>query len=350
MEKVIKQSVGIDCSKETLDVSFSIMNDLFESQFLSTTVFSNDKAGWAKLNKWADKLRDEGLPIQFVIEATGVYHESVCMYLFMLGKKISVLLPNKVKKFAGTLKTKTVNDRVSAQTIAQMGLEKKLDDWQPPHEVFNLLRQLTRERNQLVEEKTQILCEQHAEKSGAWPNKRSIQRMKQRIRLIEKQIDEIEKELVEVVDQSPWLKQKLNDLCSIPGIGFLTAVTVSSETNGFNLIRNKKQLVSYAGLDVIEKQSGSSVKRKTKISRKGNKHIRRAMYFPALSAKRKGKMNEFYSRIEARNGIKMQAAVAVQRKLLELMYILWKKNERFDPNYKVKKLEQLNRAALIEMA
>ena len=350
MEKVIKQSVGIDCSKDKLDVSFSIMNDSFESLFLSTTIFSNDRAGWTKLNKWADKLCNEELPIRFVIEATGVYHESISMYLFMLGKKISVLLPNKVKNFAGTLKAKTVNDRVSAQTIAQMGLEKKLDDWQPPHEVFNLLRQLTRERNQLIEEKTQILCELHAEKSGAWPNKRSIHRMKQRVKLIEKQVDEIEKELIEAVNKDPWLKQKLNDQCSVPGIGLLTAVTVVSETNGFNLVRNKKQLVSYAGLDVIEKQSGSSVKRKTRISRKGNKYLRKAMYFPALSAKRKGKMNELFSRIEARNGIKMQAAVAVQRKLLELMYILWKKNERFDPNYEVKKLEQLNKAALIEMA
>lgn len=349
MEKMIKQSVGIDCSKDKLDVSFAIMDDSFESYFLSTTVFSNDRAGWARLNKWVDKLSNDELPIRFVIEATGVYHESVCMYLFMLGKKISILLPNKVKKFAGTLKSKTVNDRVSAQTIAQMGLEKKLDDWQPPHDVFNLLRQLTRERNQLLEEKTQILCELHAEKSGAWPNKRSIHRMKQRIKLIEKQIDEIEKELIEAVNKHPWLKQKLSDLCSIPGIGFLTAVTVVSESNGFNLVRNKKQIVSYAGLDVIEKQSGSSVRSKTRISRKGNKHIRRAMYFPAFSAKRRGKMNQLFSRIEGRSGIKMKAAVAVQRKLLELMYILWKKNERFDPDYDVKKLEQ-PKAALIEMA
>jgi len=269
----------------------------------------------------------------------------------MNNKQISVLLPNKVKKFAGTLKTKTVNDRVSSQTIAQMGLEKNLDDWQPPHEIFNLLRQLTRERHQLVEERTQILCELHAEESGAWPNKRSIQRMKQRIKLIEKQIDEIKRELIETVNKHPWLKQKLDQLCSIPGIGFLTAVTITSETNGFNLVRNKKQLASYAGLDVIEKQSGSSVRGKPRISRRGNKHVRRAMYFPAFSAKRvESKMQQLFERIEARNGIKMKAAVAVQRKLLELMYTLWKKNEKYDPNYELKKLEQPKKAALIEMA
>ena len=351
MEKVIKQCVGIDCAKEKLDVSFAVMNSSFDSSILSTTVFTNDRAGWKKMIKWAEQLETKDLQTHFVIEATGVYHEQVCLYLFLLHRQISVLLPNKVKKFAGTLKIKTVNDRVSAQTIAQMGIEKKLDSWQPPHEVFNLLRQLTRERHQLIEEKTQILCELHAEQSGAWPNKKSIQRMKQRINLILKQIVETENEMKEQVNEHPWLKEKLAHVCSIPGIGFLTAVTVVAETNGFNLVRNKKQLVSYAGLDVIEKESGSSVRGKPRISRRGNKQIRRAMYFPAFSAIRaKSKMHHLYDRLEAKHGIKMKAAVAVQRKLLELMFLLWKKNEFYIENYDIKKLEQPKKAALIEMA
>ena len=175
--------------------------------------------------------------------------------------------------------------------------------------------------------------------------------MKQRINLILKQIAEIENEMKEQVNEHPWLKEKLAHLCSIPGIGFLTAVTVVAETNGFNLVRSKKQLVSYAGLDVIEKESGSSVRGKPRISRRGNKQIRRAMYFPAFSAIRtKSKMHHLYDRLEAKHGIKMKAAVAVQRKLLELMFLLWKKNEVYIENYDIKKLEQPKKAALIEMA
>ncbi|MEI9945951.1 MAG: IS110 family transposase [Chitinophagaceae bacterium] len=68
------------------------------------------------------------------------------------------------------------------------------------------------------------------------------------------------------------MKKLLIIICSIPGVGLLTAVTVLAETNGFDLIRNKKQLTSYAGLDVREKQSGTSVKGKPKISKKGNRY------------------------------------------------------------------------------
>ena len=84
--------------------------------------------------------------------------------------------------------------------------------------------------------------------------------------------------------EDPEMKQLLIILCSIPGVGLLTAATVLAETNGFDLIRNKRQLTSYAGLDVKEKQSGTSVKGKPRISKKGNKYLRKAMHLPALDS------------------------------------------------------------------
>lgn len=350
MEKIIKQSVGIDCSQDKLDVSFGVMNENFDTAVLSTTIFKNEKKGWEKMLKWKKKLKKDNVEVVFVVEATGVYHEEVSLFLHEHDEHISVLLPNKVKNFARTLKTKTVTDKVSAQTIALLGLEKKLDRWQPPHPVFNTLRQLTREREQLHSEKTQILCQLHAEESGAWSNEGSIKRMKQRIKMIKKQIEEIENEIRQIINRHQWLKEKLDYVCSIKGVGLITAVTAAAETNGFNLVRNKKQLVSYAGLDIVEKQSGTSVKGKPRISRKGNKHVRKAMHFPALSAIRSDKkMKQLFVRLVSKHGIKMKAVVAVQRKLLELIYVLWKKNEYYNPDY-LKKLEQPTRAALNEMA
>ena len=167
-----------------------------------------------------------------------------------------------------TLSVKTVTDKVSAQVLAQMGLERKLEAWQPPQKMYNELRQLTRERDQLVGEQSQVKNKLHAEKSGAWPNKQSIKRMQQRIRVLSKQMEEIENEIAAMIEKDACLKEKIRKVCTIKGVGQLTAVTVIAETNGFNLIRNKKQLVSYAGLDVIEKQSGISVKAKTRIDRK----------------------------------------------------------------------------------
>lgn len=119
----------------------------------------------------------------------------------------------------------------------------------------------------------------------------------------------------------------------------LTAVTVLAETNGFELIRNKRQLTSYAGLDVKEKQSGTSVKGKPRISKKGNRYLRKAMYLPALAAIRcDQRFKSVFARLVAKHGIKMKAAIAVQRKLLEMIFIIYRTNKPYEKDY-FKKLE-----------
>ena len=103
----------------------------------------------------------------------------------------------------------------------------------------------------------------------------------------------------------------------------------------------KKQLTSYAGLDIKEKQSGTSVKGKPKISKKGNRSIRKAMHFPALSAiKHCVNYKETYTRLVSKNGIKMKGIVAVQRKLLELIYVIYKNDTVYDIEFEKKKREQ----------
>jgi transposase len=168
--------------------------------------------------------------------------------------------------------------------------------------------------------------------------------------LLDKQVNDVEAEIKEIVCMNQWLQEKLEYVCSIKGVALITAVTIAAETNGFNLIHNKKQLVSYAGLDVISKESGISVKGKSKISRKGNKYIRKALHFPALVAIRHNEqMKALYSRLVSKHGIKMKAAVAVQKKILELVYILWKKEKLFDKEYLKNKGQQTTVATLCEL-
>lgn len=129
-------------------------------------------------------------------------------------------------------------------------------------------------------------------------------------------------------------------ICSIPGVGKLTAASILGETNGFELIRNKRQLVSYAGFDVIEKTSGTSVKGKTRMSKKGNVHIRKAMFYPALSAiKNNEHFKEFYKRIVERSGVKMKGVMAVSRKILELIFVLFKNGEEYKKDYEKNRVE-----------
>jgi transposase len=126
-------------------------------------------------------------------------------------------------------------------------------------------------------------------------------------------------------------------------VGELTAAIVLGETNGFELIRSKKQLTSYAGLDIKEKQSGTSVKGKPRISKKGNRNLRKAMYLPSLSAvKHDENFKNMYARLVSKHGMKMKGLVAVQRKLLELTYTLYKNKTSYDKSYESKKQEQKN--------
>jgi transposase len=342
MEKRMKQAVGIDCGKEELVVSFGIMNENFECKILSTTHFKNKPKQFKKLVEWAKKLSKSETNVIWVVEATGVYHEKVADYLYQQGYQISVILPNRAKAFSKTLKVKTVNDKVSAQTLAYLGLEKKLDAWQPPKGVYKELKQLTRERDQLLVEETQIKNQKHAEESGAWPNKQSIKRMEERLRIIERQINEVEEEIKNLLNSDEELKEKVRKLSTIKGVGVMTIAVIIAETDGFNLVRNRKQLSSYAGLDVVEKQSGISIRGKRRISKKGNKYIRKSLYLPALAAIRCNKpMKRMYERLVSKHGVKMKAVVAVMRKLLELSYILWKKDEEFDENFQEKKMQQM---------
>jgi transposase len=114
----------------------------------------------------------------------------------------------------------------------------------------------------------------------------------------------------------------------------LTACVILAETNNFDLIRNKKQLTSYAGLDIKEKISGTSVRGKSRISKRGNKYLRKAMHLPSLcSIRHCERHKEIFKRLVSKHGIKMKASTAIQRKLLELSYILVKNNTRFDPDF-----------------
>jgi transposase len=247
---------------------------------------------------------------------------------------LSVVLPNKISNYHRTLEVKTVTDKTASETIARFGLERKLDGWKRPNAVFKKLRQLTRERDQLVKVRTQAKNQLHAERTEAEPNKSTVGRVEKQIAFLAQQVKEIEEELSGLVKGNEPLQQSVKRICSLPGVGLLTAITVLAESNGFDLIRNKRQLVSYAGLDVTEKQSGTSIKGKPHISKKGNRYLRKAMHLPALMAIRTDeRFKAVFARLVAKHGIKMKAAVAVQRKLLEMIYTVHKNNSEYDKNY-----------------
>jgi transposase len=345
MTNILKQVAGIDVAQKELVVSFGRMGQDTNIDIFAHKVFANNKKGFNDLLSWVRKIAVKEINVRYVMEATGVYHERLAYYLVDQKREASIVLPTKIRNYTKTLNVKTVTDKTASQAICQFGLERKLDTWEKPKEIYRILKQLTRERDQLIAERTMIKNQLHAERTEAHPNKDSIIRMNQRIKLIGKQEKDIQHTISEIIKSDQELAAKINNITSLIGVGELTAAIVVAETNGFELIRNKKQLLNYAGLNVEEKQSGTSVKGKPKISKKGNRHLRKAMHLPALSAIRHDqRFKAIFLRLVSKHGIKMKAAVVVQKKLLELIYTLWKTDTKYDKNY-LQKLSNCNPAA-----
>jgi transposase len=334
MKKIVKQVLGIDVAKNELVVCLGRMYDDWTPELYSYKTFANTAKGFAMLVLWLKKNTDEVIPVRFVMEATGVYHEALAYFLSEKGYERSIVLPKKISSYIRTLKVKTITDKTASEAITKFGLERKLDLWQKPRDIFKKLRQLTRERGQIVEERTGVKNQLHAEQVEAQPNKESIKRIKDRIKMLNKQEKEIKEEVAVLIKEDKEIAGIVLLICSLPGIGLLTAAIVLAETNGFELIRNKRQLTSYAGFDIIEKQSGISVKGKTRISKKGNTYLRKAMHLPALAAiKHDERYKAIFARTVAKHGVKMKAAVVVQRKLLEMIFILFKNKTAYDKDY-----------------
>ncbi len=343
MKEIVKQVLGIDVSQKELVVCLGRMYNDWSPELYSHKAFPNTEKGFGAMVLWVKKSTVENIPVRYVMEATGVYHEALAYFLEGKGHEVSVVLPNKISNYSRTLDVKTVTDKTASEAIARFGLERKLDNWKRPKEIFRNLKQLTRERDQIVEERSMAKNQLHAEETQAIPNKKCVVRIKARIKLINKQEAEIKAEIADLVKGEKEVGRSVESICSIPGVGLLTAATVLAETNGFELIRSKRQLTSYAGLDVKEKLSGTSVKGKPKISKKGNRHLRKALHLPALAAIRhEERFKAVFTRLVSKHGVKMKAAVAVQRKLLELIYTLHTTNKMYDRDFQKAKIEEKN--------
>jgi transposase len=340
----LRQCLGIDVSKNTLQVNLSNLEADQRIRVIASTKFDNTSKGLEKLTSWVSKHRVSGLEFKVVMEATGVYHESAAYFLHEKGIAVSVVLPNKSKAYAKSLNAKSKTDSIDARILAQMGLERSLELWQPFSQNMRRIKRLCRERVALQEQKTATLNQLHARSFEYNPEKTIKKRGDQLVKFIEKQIDQVEQDIQSTIASDEILKEKIDRICVVKGLGWVTVVTIIAETDGFALFKNKGQLVSFSGYDVVQHESGTSVKGTTRISKKGNRHIRRALHFPALMAVRhEPQFKNLFERTFEKSFIKMKAYVAVQRKLLVLIYTLFKNDTPYDPNYHRNKVTQQNR-------
>lgn len=331
----LKYSLGIDVSKDENQVCLSVIDNRQKVTIKGSRKFPNTLKGFEGLDHWITKHMKLDIPLFVALEATGIYHEQLLWFLYEKGYQVSVILPNKAKNYQKALGLKSKNDSIDAAGLARMGAEQSLSLWKPCSKQLLSLKMLTRHYERLQNLKNSLGNQLHALNHAYEAEKAVINSLERLLKDIDKQIQKTEQQIEVVLEKDQALSDKIEMIASsVKGLGRKTVATIVAETDGFSNIKNQRQLTSYAGYDVVENQSGKRAG-KTKISKKGNSHIRRALYLPALNMVRY-EVKPFlalYERVYPKTGLKMKAYTAIQRKLLLLIYTLWRKEEKYNQQY-----------------
>ena len=335
---ILRYSCGIDVSAKKFDVSLITIDSSQQTKVIKSRKFENTNNGFKQFKIWYDKQLVKALhPIRFILEATGVYHENLAHFLHNDEQYISIVLANHANKFLGSLGYKSKNDKIDAKGLAIMGAQRNLKAWNPPVDFYATLRWYTRHYQTLQETKTMESNRLHAINASASKPTFVIKQLKKSISQLNKEIEATAKQITKHLDDNKEVRRKVDQISTIKGVGELTAAVLIAETFGFELFENAKQLISFSGMDVIENQSGKR-QGKTKISKKGNSRIRRALFMPGFSVVT-NKVPVFYNlycRTFDKHKIRMKSYVAVQKKLLTTIFALWKGDKSFDPEYYLK--------------
>lgn len=315
--------LGIDISKDTFDVALCK-----DGQIIATSQFTNNQPGFKKLDSWLVK---QGANIVWAcLEATGRYGDQLALILHNKGHQVSVVNPAQIKRYAESKLRRNKSDKLDAVLISDFCATQKPNLWTPPPLEIRQLQEAVRRLNALIVERTR---EQNRQQSG-FESEIVLASIEAHLNFLNSQIGALHNEIQAHIDRYPPLKEDLDLLTSIKGIGPTTAARILGELPHITSFKSADQVVAYAGLSVQHRDSGSSVRKKPKLSKIGNAHLRTALYFPAISAIRYNPIIKAQAeRLRAKGKLPMEIIGAAMRKLLRLVYGVLKSRQYFDPDY-----------------
>lgn len=312
-----KEIYGIDISKNVFDVY---------SKADGHIQFNNDEKGFLSLAKRVSK---DGLVI---MEATGYYHYRLAQFLHKKGIAVSVVNPLSVKRFIQMKLAKVKTDKSDAKAICEYGIMNDLPLYSALTDVQAECLQLFRLLDVYIKKQTQSKNKKHGEEALGIPSKYVYGSLKRDLKHLKKEIEGIESRLLELVKQEQ--QHQLTLLKSIPGMGVKTALFLIVVTDGFTKFESAKQLCSYVGITPTIRESGSSVRGRSRISKVGNKKLRNLLFLCAFSACKHNKAcRELYERIVAKGKSKKLALIAVANKLLKQAFAIAKSGRPYDENF-----------------
>jgi len=314
---------GIDVSAATLAVAVQAHDRAIEQR-----EFANSASGRKALIAWLCKPKS---PVRVALEATGIYSLDLAVALDAAeGIEVAVLNPKAVNRFAQTLR-RSKTDKADAQTLAEYSRRMPFVAWRAPDREGLRLRTISRPIDGLTVQHTREKNRLHAAEGSAATPRCVVQDLKRSLTALQKRIVRLRGNAVALVKADDGMRQRFELLISMPGIAEISALQLLGELAPLSEEMSVRQWVAHSGLDPAHEVSGSSVHRPSRISRTGNRHLRRALYMPALVAvQRDPHMKAFYELLQSRHKAKLQALIAVARKLIHAIYGIFKSNNPYD--------------------
>lgn len=317
--------VGLDVSKDILDVCLLKDGKRHEKQF------ANDADGQAKLLAWAQNLALES-PCYFCLEATGPYSQSVALFLVEKQQAVSVINPARIRFFALAQNAGNKTDKADARLIALYCQQQRPPLWRLAAGEVRVLQALTRRLHALSD----LVVQEKNRLQAPGQDKLILSSVKRVVTALEKEMLRLKGAIRAHLKANDHLQRDSKLLQSIPGIGEITAWDILAEMPDVEGFDSAQSAAAYAGLAPREHKSGSSVRKSTHLSKRGNSRLRKAFYFPAVSAITWNPLVKVhYQRLVAQGKPKMVALAACMRKLLMICFGVLKNQKPFDPLWQI---------------
>ncbi len=317
---------GIDVGLDSL-VLITTDADLAPGKPLT---FANDKLGRNKLVRHLLKLAQ---PVHVCLEPTSNYHLELALLLHATDAiKLSVVNPRAVRDFARSKMQRAKTDACDAQVLSWYAAAHQPHAWQPPRQIDLELRTISRRLDDLTARLTAVKNRLHSARHGRAPAC-VLDDLRSERRAIDGRLKKLRQAALGLIRTDTRMSRRLEQLLSTKGIGEVSGIRLLAEVGTLPDGLGKNQWVAGAGLDPEPHESGKSVKGRRRISKQGNKHLRRALNMPALVAtKHCPEVREYYEKLQRRGVVKMAALCAVMRKLLQAIWGMFNSDTLFNPS------------------
>lgn len=312
--------VGIDISQKTLDLCVK------EKDELNHFTIDNCKKA---ITTFFKHFSEDNLII--AMENTGRYNWELLSVLESFSFQVYVLSPLHLKRSIGLSRGK--NDIVDAFRICCF-IEKNKEEckeWIPSKKAIKKIKILLTERASRAKLKRQLKAQKRDYRlmGDIGLDKKLIALNAKLTKSVEDQIKAIEKEIESIISLDSELKQQRSFITSVPGVGKVLAWMLISKTEGFTTITDPRKMACYSGVVPFDFQSGTSVRKKPRVSNLADKTIKTTLHMAALSAiRRENDLSNYYLRKTAEGKNKMSVINAVRNKIIHRVFAVIK-NQTF---------------------